>query len=294
MAFSTFRVARRAVEQFGEDNVSAMGAALAYYTLFSIAPLLILAIRMAGYFYDEEQVRTQVYAQLKATMTEESAKAIQEMIDRVHETQSGGDWVPGIGIVLLLAGSLGIFLHIRSSLCRIWRLEPPRGSSILGVLLNYGLAILMILVTGLLLLASLALSTGLALLVEKLEEWLPGNPARWHVLEFAVSIVFFTIVFALVYRILSGRRIAWRYVWYGSLVTALLFTFGKTLLGWYLAYSSTVSVYGAAGSVVAFMVWVFYSSQILFFGAELIQARRTRQEWMSQADSKVSPNSGVK
>jgi membrane protein len=293
VAITTLRIVKRAVEQFGQDHVAAMGAALAYYTIFSIAPLLILTIRIASYFYDEEQVRSEVYSQLQEVMTEQSAKVIQEMIDRVHQAQTGSDWAPGLGIVLLLAGSLGIFLHIRNTLSMIWKLEPPRGSSLLGVLLNYGLAILMILVAGLLLLASLAVSTGLALLLERLEEWLPGDPARWQVLEFGASILFLTLVFALIYRILSGRRIPWRYVWYGSVIAALLFAVGKTLLGWYLASSSTVSVYGAAGSVVAFMIWVFYSSQILFFGAELIQARRTRREWMNQAEP-VASNPEVK
>jgi membrane protein len=288
MAFTSYRIIRRAIEQFGSHHVSAMGAALAYYALFSIGPLLILALRVAGNFYDEERVRAEFFTHLEEIMPEESANGVLKLIDQLHKAQAASAWGPRLGLVLLLAGSLGIFLHIRSSLCRIWELEPPRGSSILGLLLNYALAILMILVTGLLLLASLAISTTLTLVEQRLDEWLPGDPARWYFLEFAISLAFLTIVFALVYQILSGRRLAWRYVWYGAVITALLFTLGKTLLSWYLylAYSSTMSVYGAAGSIVVFMVWVFYSSQILFFGAELIQARRTRREWLDQGNSK--------
>ena len=112
---------------------------------------------------------------------------------------------------------------------------------------------------------------------------MPGGAVLWHWLEAGVSFVLLTLFFAAIYRVLSGQRIPWGYVWYGSIISPLLFTIGKTLIGLYLAYSSTTSVYGAAGSLVVFLVWVYYSSQIAFFGAELIQARRTRAEWMSGA-----------
>ena len=285
MAFTSFRILKRAIEQFGKDHAGQMGAALAYYTLFSIAPLLILAIRMAGYVYGEENARAQVYTHLREVMTKDSADAVQKMIDQVHQAQAGS-WAPELGLGLLFLGALGIFLHIRHTLCIIWKLEPPRGNSILGLLLNYLLAILMILITGLLLLASLAVSTVLPVLIDKVNELFPGTGIPWQLVEFGISIFFLTLVFATVYSVLSGRRIGWRYVGFGSLIAAFLFTIGKTLLGLYLVYSTTASMYGAAASVVAFLIWVFYSSQILFFGAELIQARRSRREWLNPLPAK--------
>lgn len=275
---TTVRVILRASRQWAANQDSRLGAALAYYTLFSIAPLLIIAIHIAGVFFEEKVARDTVVGQLKSMFGRESAEVIENLIK--HSTQPSGA-APLVSLGLLIIGAVGIFLHVRSALCTIWKLTPPRGNTLLGILLDYFLALVMVVGTGALLLVSLAASMVLAILRKFLDDELPiGVP--WELVELATSVLYLTLLFAVTFHILSGQRIAWKYVLYGSVVTALLFSVGKIALGMYLVYSSTASMYGAAGSLVVFLVWVYYSSQILFFGAELVQARRTRQEWMGQ------------
>jgi membrane protein len=202
---------------------------------------------------------------------------------------AGGQLAALCGLAILAVGALTVFLHIRNCLRVIWRLAPPGGGGGLVVtVLNYFLAVAMVLCVGGLLLLSLAVSTGLPFMIEWMSEELPCSGVYLQWLDAAVTFLILTVFLALVYRIMSGRRIAWGYVLYGAGITALLFAAGKTLIGLFLAYTSTVSAYGAAGSLVAFLIWVYYSSQIFFFGAELIQARRTRAEWMGGGTGEVT------
>jgi membrane protein len=281
MALSTsIHILIRAVRQFAEDGVSQMGAALAYYALFSTAPLLILAVMFVGMIFDEEAARARVRVHLTEVVGPASADEILAAMELAIRPATGG-LATSLGVAALVVGALGVFLHVRRCLCVIWRLELPRGSGFLETLLNYLLAILMVLCIGLLLFLSLAASTALQVLHQSLGENLPGGGALWQWLEAGLSFLMLSLFFALVFRVMSGRRIAWGYVVYGSLISALLFTVGKTLISMYLAYTSTASAYGAAASLVVFLVWVYYSAQIFFFGAELIQARRTRAVWLS-------------
>jgi membrane protein len=276
---TSLRIFLRAIQQFDANKDSRLGAALAYYTLFSVAPMLVIAIYLAGLLYGEEAARGQVAGQLQREIGRDAAEAIQKLIENASQPRQG-TWAPKLSVALLIAGALGMFLHMRGALCTIWRLAPPHSNTLLKVLMDHVLALVMVLVVGLLLLLSLAISTLLPLLEDVVQRQFAGTRVVWHLVEFALSLVLLTLLFAAMYRILSGQRIAWSYVWYGSLVTAFLFSVGKILLGLYLFHTGTASAYGAAGSVVLFMVWVYYSSQILFFGAELIQARRTRGEWL--------------
>jgi membrane protein len=177
--------------------------------------------------------------------------------------------------------ALGAFLHVRNSLCMIWKIEPPHDNAWLGMLWDYTLAVIMVFIVATLMMCSLAASLVVPFIVKWMEEADVPEEMGLQWIEMITSFLFMTMLFATVYRTLSGGRIGWGYVIYGSFVAAVLFTFGKMVLGYYIAYSGTESMYGAAGSVVVFMMWVYYSSQILFFGAEMIQARRTRHEWMA-------------
>jgi membrane protein len=165
---------------------------------------------------------------------------------------------------------------VRGSLTTIWKLEPPKGNTYLGILLDYLLAMAMVPIIGILLLTTIAASTA----VEFVEEHFPDSAIPWRLLERTCSVVLLAMLFASIYRVLSGNRIAWGYIVYGSLVASMLFTVGKVLLAYYFFYFSPGSAYGAAGSIMVFLLWVYYSSHILFFGAELIQARRTRHDWL--------------
>jgi membrane protein len=280
---TSFRVIVRAFGQWSRNQDTKLGAALAYYTLFSIAPLLVFAIRVASVAFDPELVREYIQAQVTATTDEATAKSVEDAVDKLMKhgrAPEGGTVATIVSLSLLVFGALGMFLHVRTSLCTIWKLEPPHGNTFLGLLVDYSLALLMVFIVGLLLLGSLAISTALPFVVDFVEEQAPEVQFPWRLAEMGISLFLLMLLFAVIYRVLSGRRIPWRYVWYGSLIASLLFTLGKTGMGLYLAYFSPASVYGAAGSVMVFLLWVYYSSLILFFGAELIQARRTRKEWL--------------
>jgi membrane protein len=274
--FTSIRIITRAAQQWSANRDARLGAALAYYALFSVAPLLLIAMLIAGAVFGEEAARGQVEQHLKGQVGPEIALTIQRLVQSASEPRTA--LAPSLGLALLIVGALGMFLHLRGSLCMIWKLEPPRGSTLLGMLWDYTLALAMVLFCGVLLFASLAASMLVSIFQTHLEKWAPGLPWQW--VEMGLSFLYLAILFAAIYRILSGGRIPLRYVAYGAFVAAVLFTIGKVLLSYYLVYTSTASVYGAAGSLVAFLIWIYYSSQILFFGAELIQARRTRKEWM--------------
>jgi len=281
MPFVTrLRILYRAAQQFGANGGAQMGAALAYYALFSTAPLLILAVTIAGLLFGETAAQERVRAHLNDVVGERGADEVMMLMNQAMRPSTG--WLAAVvGIVTLVFGALGAFLHVRRCLLVIWRLENVAPSGLIGTLFNYLLAIVMVFTVALLLLFSLAVSTALPILIDFWEETLPGTHTIWRWAEAGVSLLLLTLFFALVYRFMSGRRIPWKYVLYGSMVSALLFTVGKTVIGLYLAYSSTASAYGAAASLVVLLVWVYYSAQIFFFGAELIQARRTRAEWMT-------------
>jgi membrane protein len=270
------RIVYRAAVQWNDDGASQMGAALAYYALFSIAPLLLIALTIAGLFFDADVARARVAEQLTELMGEDSSKAVQALAEQVPRRGDEG-WASVFGLGTLFVGALGVFLHLRTAFSTIWRLAPPKGASWLGVLLNYVLAAVMVLLIGLLLLLSLASNTVLVMVMNVLQRNLTGYRIPWQAVEFVSSILYLSLLFAMVFHIMSGRRILLRQVWIGAIGSAVLFAVGKTLLGYYLAYTGATSAYGAAGSLVAFLIWVYYSAQITFFGAELIQAWRTRQ-----------------
>jgi membrane protein len=285
MALSTsFRILVRAARQFRADGTSQMGAALAYYAVFSTAPLLVLAVMLSGLIFGEQVARDRVREHLTEYVGPESAREVNKLMETASKP-AGGTLAAVLGGTALVLGALSIFLHLRRCLCVIWRLDSPGNQRVLAALLNYLLAIIMVLGVGVLLFLSLALSTAVPFLVDFLGKDLAVGARFWHGLDAGVSFGLLTLFFALVFRVMSGRRIAKHHVLYGSVITALLFTAGKTLISLYLAHTSTASAYGAAGSLVVFLVWVYYSSQITFFGAELVQARRTRADWLSQSRS---------
>ncbi len=278
---TSVRILIRAARQWSDNGDMRMGAALAYYALFSVAPLLVIAVNIAGLVYGPEAAQGEVKRQLSTYVDADTAGTIQNLVKNAGESQSSATaWAHAISLGVLVFGALGAFLHLRTSLCLIWRLEPPKGSTIVATVLDYGLALLMVFVTGILLLASVAASLTLSFVRAYMDERLPVGSFLWEWVEFAVSVAFLTLLFSAIYRVLSGRRIAWGYAGYGATVAALLFTVGKYLFSFYVVYAGPASAYGAAGSLVIFLVWVYYSSQTLFFGAELIQARRTRHEWL--------------
>ncbi|MGQ0650908.1 MAG: YihY/virulence factor BrkB family protein [Betaproteobacteria bacterium] len=249
-----------------EDSAPSKGAALAYYATFSIAPLLFIAISIAGIFFGVEAVQGAVFAQLADLMGENGAKAIQEMLAHVQEPKTGM-FATIVGAALLLLGASTVFGQLQSALDDIWdapqRVKPKGVWEFLRArLLSFG----MVLAVGFLILVSLLFSTAIA----AMGKWWGGvlGDGLGHVIDLAVSFGLLTAAFAVIYKYIPSVRIEWRDVWVGAAVTALLFTIGKWAIGVYLGKSDVASSFGAFGSLVIVMVWVYYSAQIFLLGAE--------------------------
>ncbi len=276
---TSIRIVYRAICKWSENGGMRMGAALAYYALFSIAPLLLIAVHIAGAVFGEEAAKGKVHEQLHTVMGQEVAAEVEKFVETAGQP-TDTFWTPAMSFLFLFIGALGAFLHVRGALCTIWKLEPPGGNSWLGMAWDYALSLIMVFGTATMLLISLACGLVVPMVQKTMQDNIIDTESYWHWVEISASFVFLTMLFAVSYRTLSGGRISWGYVWYGAVIAAILFTIGKTLLSYYIVYTGAASMYGAAGSVVVFLMWVYYSSQILFFGAELIQARRTRHEWL--------------
>lgn len=261
------RMCKTAFKAWRADNAPRMGAALAYYTLFATAPILLIAIAVAGIFFGPEAVRGEIVEQINRLTGPEGAAAIESLLANANE-QKSGIIATIIGSVTVVIASTGAFLELQAALNTIWRVKPKEGGAVLTFLMlrlrSFGLVV----ATGFLLLVSLVVSAGLAALANWAGERLPGLAFLWGVLNFVVTAGVITTLFALIYRVLPDVELRWRDVWTGALVTAVLFTVGQLLIGLYLGRSATASSYGAAGSVVVLLVWVYYSSQIVLLGAE--------------------------
>lgn len=257
-------------DEWREDKASRLAAALSYYTIFSLAPLLIIVIAIVGLILDPGTVQRAILDQFQGLFGAESSSLIDTMIESTRRP-AAGIIATVIGIVTLLFGALGVFGQLKDALNTIWEVEPKPSQGILGLLKDRLLSFTMILGVGFLLLVSLVLSTGLSALNGWVESWLPGGAILAQIINLVVSFGVITLLFALIYKILPDAEIAWRDVWIGAAVTALLFSLGKLAIGLYLGNSSTASAYGAAGSLIVILLWIYYSAQILFFGAEFTQ-----------------------
>jgi membrane protein len=258
-----------------DDKAATLAAALAYYTLLSIAPLIVLAVAVVGLAFGEDAARGQISEQIGGLVGAQASEAI-EAIARNARAPEAGVVSTAIGIVVLLFGASGVFGELQTSLNTIWEVEPKPGRGIKGLIKDRFFSFTMVLGVAFLLLVSMILSAAIASLGRFLEGALPGGEALWSVLNVAISLGIVTLLFALIYKVIPDAKIQWRDVWIGAFVTALLFSIGKLLVGLYLGKSTFVSSYGAAGSVVALVVWVYYSSQIVFLGAELTQVYARR------------------
>jgi len=263
-----WQIARQAVNAWSEDYASSMGAALAYYTLFSLAPLLLLVISIAGMVFGAEAARGQVVAQLGGLIGDEGATAVQELLKSASEP-ARSTMASIVSIVTLLIGATSTFAELQSDLDRIWRSpDVAKPSGIKGLLRTRLLSFGLIVSIGFLLLVSLVVSAGLAAVGTWWGAWFGGWVIALQIVNQAVSLLMVVALFALMYRILPSVRVAWRDVWHGALATGVLFTIGKFAIGMYLGKAGVQSGFGAAGSIVVLLVWVFYSSQIFLLGAE--------------------------
>lgn len=273
MNFSTaFGLAKTAVNAWLDDYAPSMGAALSYYTLFSIAPMLLIVIAVAGLVFGVEAVQGQIFGQLRGLLGDDAAKSIQELLASVSQPAEG-IVATVIGLALVLVGATSVFGELQDALDRIWR-APARakGSGLWALLRSRLLSFGMILGIAFLLMVSLVFSAAMA----ALGKWWGGAFGDWEVLaqllNVVLSFVLSTAVFAMIYKMMPRVKVQWPDVWLGAAVTSLLFTVGKFLIGLYIGRSGVASGFGAAGSLVIVLIWVYYSAQIFLLGAEFTWA----------------------
>lgn len=259
-------LAKNTIKEWQEDKALRLGAALSYYTIFSLTPLLIIVIAVAGLFFGNDVARDRIMAELNGLLGNQGGSAIGEMLKHQQQQPSKNVIATIIGFITLLLGATGVVGELQDSLNTIWNVENKSSGGLTGMLRQRLLSLGMILGIGFLLLVSLVFS---AVLTGVASYWKAA--AFFEVLNFALSLVVITVLFAALLKFLPAVKIPWRTVWIGAFVTALLFTIGKTLIGLYLSKSAVASSFGAGGSLVIILVWVYYNAQILFLGAEFTQ-----------------------
>jgi membrane protein len=266
---------REAGREWLEDKAPRLGAALAYYTALSIAPLLVIAIFIAGMVFGKEAARGYLLDQIRGLVGGQGGQAIETMIAHANQPRTGS-LAAALGVVTLLAGAAGVVGQLQDALDTIWEVAPKPGRGAIGFIKDRFLSLAMVLGVGFLLLVSLILSTVLTALGTFSVGLMPAAAPAMEAANFVISLGVTALLFAMIFKLLPDAKVAWDDVWIGAALTALLFTLGKFLLGLYLGRSGITSAYGAAGSLVALLVWVYYSAQIVFFGAEFTKAYANR------------------
>jgi membrane protein len=262
---------KRALAGWWNDNVPRLGASLAYYTLFALAPILIVAITIAGFVFGADAVQRQVTSEISGLVGKQGGQAVQAMLQGAN--QRGNDILAtGVGLITFFLGSTGAFLELQTALNAIWRVKPRPDAGIKDMLLQRLLSFGLVIGVGFLLLVSLLVSAALSALNRYVGALVPEIAVVWQGVNTLVSLGVVTILFAMIYQFLPDVDLKLRHVWIGALVTAGLFNIGKYLIGLYLGTSGVASAYGAAGSVVVLLVWVYYSAQIVLLGAEFTRA----------------------
>jgi membrane protein len=275
-----------------DDKASALAAALSYYALFSIAPLLLIAVAVAGFVFGSQAAQGQLYSQIAGLIGSDSAATIQSLMANMHHQTSGGIMATAVGVLTLLFGATGVFAQLQDSLNTIWRAKSPTTNGILDWFRVRFLSFSVVLGTGFLLLVSLILSAVLAAVGEFVGDVIPGWIVLGHVISNGITLGGVTLLFAMIYKVLPDTYVAWRDVWLGALVTAFLFTVGKFAIGFYLGQATVASSYGAAGSLVILLLWVYYSAMLLYLGAEFTHVYSLRRGSRRDATAIQSPDGG--
>lgn len=254
-----FGLLKQTWTEFSEDKVPRLGAALAYYTVFSIAPLLLIVIAIAGLAFGQEAAQGKIFQQLDGLLGANTAKGVQDMVRNASKPKSG-TIATIAGIVTLILGASGVFGQLKDALNTIWDVPPKKAKGIWGFLKGRFLSAAMVFGIGFLLLVALVIDAAISAVLPELQ-----------VVQVIVSLAVVTVLFAAIFRVLPDLKIEWHDVWLGAAFTSVLFVLGKFALGMYLGRSAVGSTYGAAGSLVVLLLWVYYSAQILLFGAEFTQ-----------------------
>jgi membrane protein len=276
-----------ALKAWWNDDAPRVGASVAYYTLFAIAPILLVAIAVAGLAFGDEAVRGEIVGQLDHLIGAEGARAVQSLLEGASRRPSG-ILATVLGSITFVVAATGAFLELQAALNTIWRVKPRPGTNLQAFLMDRVRSFGLVVAVGFLLMVSLAVTAALAALSNWLARYGPEVPLLWSAVSMLVSLVVTTGLFALLFRFLPDVHLRWEDVTIGALATAVLFIVGQQVIGFYLGQSSTASSYGAAGSVMILLLWVYYSCQILLLGAEFTRVYAERQ------GTKVRPESFAK
>jgi len=279
-------VIRQTALQWQRHEATRLGASLAFYAILSLAPLVILAIALAGYFFGVEAAQEQVLVQFQELLGPAGATAVRSMISHAHNVHATSI-ASALGLLTLLFGASQVFSELQSALNKIWEVDAFKSGGFLALVRQRFFSVGLVLAIGLLLLVSLVLSAALAAVGRFMGGALPLPEWLLQVVDFAVTVIGTSALFGLIFQYIPDARTSWRDCWIGGLVTAGLFSLGKTLIGVYLGKAGIGTEYGEAGSLVVVVVWVYYSSQIFFFGAELTHVLSQRRA--PQATSRKSP-----
>jgi membrane protein len=280
-----WRLLKKSFLAWANENALEWGAALAYYTAFSMAPLLLIALSIVGLFYEADSL-SYIHARMASLVGADAATVLTTGIKSIRSSQHGA-LANIIGVLTLLVGASTVFSQLQTTLNRIWGVQPRVGHFWRDLLKQRLISFAMVVGIGFLLLVSLILSAILAAITDYFQYLVPGADFFWHVLDVGLSISIITVLFALIFKTVPDVQLSWRDVWLGALVTTVLFVIGKTAISFYLGRSGVESVYGAAGSLLVVLSWVYYSSQILFFGAEFTKIHALERQ------SRVVPIQGA-
>jgi len=272
---TAWSMTRQTFGEWSKDNGGRLGAALSYYTVFSLAPLLLVVISIAGLVFGRTAAEGSLFGQLTGVVGPDAAHLIQAAVSKANHAK-GGVLGTVIGFVVLLAGATGVVIELQGALDAVWKVEPKPNRGIWGVVRTRLLSVAMILSLGFLLLVSLVVSAGLSALSGWLRAAFGDVAILSWVIDAAVALTVISTLIALIYKILPDAEVAWRDVWVGAVATAVLFMIGKYLIGLYIGKASVGSAFGAAGSLAVLLVWIYYSAQIVLLGAEFTRVYANR------------------
>jgi membrane protein len=271
-----WRILREAALAWVAHKASRLGAALAYYSIFSLGPLMLITVAFAGLIFGDQAVRGELTGRLASLLGEQGGRAVEFMLASAGRSPSGGILASIFGLATLLLAAVGIVVQLKDALNTIWVIDAPK-RGVWGLLRTYAMAVAGVLVLGLLLLGTLMVTAALSAMRDVLAPYLPM--VVFHVLSFIVSLGVIALTFAIAFKMLPDVQITWRDVLPGAVFTAVLFAIGSLLTGLYIGYQGLASAYGAAASLVVLLVWVYYSAQIILFGAEFTRVyTQTRQQ----------------
>ncbi|MCA1991304.1 MAG: YihY/virulence factor BrkB family protein [Coleofasciculus sp. S288] len=271
-----WKLLKETISEWQFNQVSLLASSLAYYTVFSLAPLVIIVIMIVGAIFGEAAAKGEIVGRIQGVVGEQGAQVIETAIANLREDTTGGTFRLIFSLAFLIFGASGVFAQIQNALDKIWEVKPQPGLHLLHFIRKRLLSFAMVLVIAFLLLVSLVVNTALAALVNFLSEFLPGLGYLWQFLSFFVSLGMVTLLFAAIYAILPDAQVAWRDAFVGAMITAVLFMLGQFLFGLFLSQTEFGSAYGVAGSFVIIITWIYYAAHILFLGAEFtkVYARR--------------------